>query len=107
MAASMNLLQLLDADLGVDGGGVELLVTEELLDEGDVGPVFQHVRGAGMAEDVAAALALQARLLEPCRDHPAEDIGIECVAVARQKQGLCAGAQAQARIRFTLKQYKA
>ncbi len=33
----MDGLELLDADLGVNGRGFELLVTEELLDETDVG----------------------------------------------------------------------
>ena len=58
MAAGVNLLQLLDGDFGVDRRGVELLVSEQLLDETDVGPVFQHVRGATVAQDVAAAFAL-------------------------------------------------
>ena len=52
-------------DFGVDRRGVELLVSEQLLDETDVGPVFQHVRGAGVPQDVAAAFALQPGLLQP------------------------------------------
>ena len=56
MAAGVNLLQLFDADLGVNGGGVELLVPKQLLDEADVRPVFQHVRGAGVPEQMAASL---------------------------------------------------
>jgi hypothetical protein len=55
MAAGVNLLKLLDADFGIDRGGVEFLVSEQLLDEADVGPVLQHVRGAGVAQHVAAA----------------------------------------------------
>jgi len=40
MAGTVDLLQLLDADLGVNLGGGELGVAEELLDEADVGSVF-------------------------------------------------------------------
>ncbi len=43
MAAGVNFLQLLDADFGVDGGGVEFLVPEQLLSEPDVGSVLRHV----------------------------------------------------------------
>jgi hypothetical protein len=32
----------LDRDLGVDGGGVELLVAQELLDGADVRPASEH-----------------------------------------------------------------
>ncbi len=40
MAGTVNLLQLLDADLGVNLGGGEFSVAEELLDKADVGAVF-------------------------------------------------------------------
>ncbi len=40
--------ELLDADLGVDGGGFEFFVTEKLLDEADVGSAFEHVGGTGV-----------------------------------------------------------
>src|SRR5947207_3622784 len=46
MAAGVNFLKLFDADLGVNRGGVEFLVAEQLLNEPDVGAVLQHVRGA-------------------------------------------------------------
>jgi hypothetical protein len=36
--------------LGVDGGGVEFLVPEQLLDETNVGAVLEHVRSAGVAQ---------------------------------------------------------
>lgn len=57
MAAGVNFLKLLDADFGVDGRGVEQLVAEQLLDEADVRPGFQHVRGAGVPQHMAAAPA--------------------------------------------------
>ncbi len=40
MAGAVDLLELLDADLGVNLGGGEFGVAEELLDEADVGSVF-------------------------------------------------------------------
>jgi hypothetical protein len=55
VTAGVNRLKLLDADLGVKGGGVEFFVAQQLLDKPDVSPIFQHVRRAGMPQDVAAA----------------------------------------------------
>lgn len=37
MAPSVSVVQLLDGEFGLDGGGVEFLVTEQLLDEPDIG----------------------------------------------------------------------
>ena len=42
----MDGFELLDAHVGVDGRGFELLVAEELLDEADVRAAFEHVGGA-------------------------------------------------------------
>lgn len=55
MAGTVDLLQLLDADLGVNLGGGEFGVAEKLLDEADVGSVFEHQGGAGVAQQVATA----------------------------------------------------
>ena len=41
MAAGVNFLELFDRDFGVDRGRVELLVSEQLLDEPDVRAVLQ------------------------------------------------------------------
>ena len=43
-----------DAHLGVKAGGVGLGVAEELLDVAKIGPAFQHVGGAGVAQQVRA-----------------------------------------------------
>ena len=69
-------------DFGVNGGGVELLVSEQLLDEPDVGPVFQHVRGAGVPQDVAAAFAVSAR---PCCSH-ADTMRLRHVGIERRRR---------------------
>jgi len=55
MGRRMNLLQLLDRDLGVNLRRRELGMTQQLLDEPDVGPAFEHQRGAGVPEQVARA----------------------------------------------------
>ena len=83
----MDGFELFDADLGVDGGGFELFVAEELLDEPDVGPAFQHVGGAGGANQMAASGAADVGLLDPFADHAAEHVGVERGAVAGEEQG--------------------
>lgn len=65
MTAGVNLLKLFDGDLRVNRRGVKVRMAEQLLDEADVRPVLQHVRGAGVAERMTAALAWHARLLQP------------------------------------------
>jgi len=50
MGRRMNLLQLLDRDLGVNLGRAQLGMTQQLLDEPDVGPAFEHQGGAGVPE---------------------------------------------------------
>ena len=64
-AAGVNLLKLLDADLGVNGRGLELLVPEQPLDEPDVGSVFQHAHGAGVPQDVDATFAFHTAISWP------------------------------------------
>ena len=49
----MNSPQLTDGHLGVYLGCLEPGVAEHLLDEADVGAVFEHVRGAGVPEEMA------------------------------------------------------
>ena len=50
MGRRMNLLQLLDRDLGVNLGRAQLGMTQQLLDEPYVGLAFQHQGGAGVPE---------------------------------------------------------
>jgi hypothetical protein len=97
MTAGVNLLKLFDADLGINRGRVEFFMAEQLLDEPDVRPVFQHVRRAGVPQDVAAAFAFQPGLGQPRGHHAGHDIRIERAAVAGQKQRLRARVQGQTR----------
>ena len=76
----MDFLQLEDAYLGVDRGGVEVLVAEQLLDVADVGPAFEHVGGAGVAQQMATALA-RAHLLQPGPHHARDHVRVERPAV--------------------------
>ena len=103
MAAGVNFLKLFDADLGVNGRGVELFVAKQLLDEPDVGSVFQHVRGAGVPQHVAGRPGASARLFQPGRHHARHHVGIEGLAVAGEEQGLRARVQAQTRAHFACK----
>ena len=60
MEAAVDLLEFVDLDVGVDGGGVEVFMAEQLLDVADVGASFEHVGGAGVAEEMASAASPEA-----------------------------------------------
>ena len=90
---AMHGLELLDAHLGVNGGGFEFLVTKELLNEPDVGPAFQHVGGTGGADQMAASGTVDVGLFDPLGDHAAEHVGIEGLAVAGEEEGALGGIQ--------------
>ncbi len=78
----MDGLEFLDAYVGVDGGGFELGVSEELLDVADVRAAIEHVRGAGVAEKVRASCAVDVGLPDVAGHLEAEHFGIEAFAVA-------------------------
>jgi len=60
MRAHVDFLELLDGDLGIDLGRVQALMAEHLLDVADVGAVFQHFGGHGVAEEMTGARLLNA-----------------------------------------------
>ncbi len=93
MTAGVDFLELADGDLGVDGGGLELGVSQELLDVPDVGPALEHVRGAGVTKELATAPKARGR--HPFADHAADDIGIEGFSVAGEEKGLHSGIEAK------------
>lgn len=86
MASILHGLEFLDAHVGVDGGGFELGVSEELLDVADVRAAFEHVRGAGVAKQVRAAGSADVGLLDVVGALAAEDFWIEELAVAGEKE---------------------
>lgn len=88
--------ELLDAHLGVNGSGFELFVAEELLDEADVGSAFEHVGGAGVADEVAASRAVDLGFFDELGDHAAEDVGVEWLAVAGEEEGGLVDVQGEA-----------
>ena len=77
MAGRMDLLQLLNADLGVNLGGGEFGVAEELLDEADVGSVFEHQGGAGVTQKVARAAFAEFGGVDVIADELGEPVGRE------------------------------
>ncbi len=82
----MHLLELVDLHLGVDGRGVEPGVAEQGLDVADVRPGLQHVRGAGVAQQVAAARPPDVGRLDVAPDRAPEHGGADALAVAAQEQ---------------------
>ncbi len=68
VAAGVDGLELLDADLGVDGGGFQLLVAQKLLNETDVRPAFEQVNGGRMSHQMTASGAADVGGLEPFGD---------------------------------------
>ena len=51
-AEGLDLADRLQGHAGVDGGGVELLVAEQDLDDAEVGPALQKVSGEAVPERV-------------------------------------------------------
>lgn len=91
MGGGVVLFQLLDADLGVNLRRAQLGMSQELLDEPDVGPTFKHQCGASVAEQVATATLAKIggvdvfadKLRESVRGERLEQVGEEQRAVVR------------------------
>lgn len=69
----MDLLKLLDGEVGVEFGGVEVFVAEELLDGAEVGSVVHHEGGDGVAEEMAGAFLFDACGLNVFANEVAKD----------------------------------
>ena len=100
MGALVNFLQVPDGDLGVDAGGVEPGVAEELLHDADVGSVFVHVGRAAVAQEVAASGLLDPGGFDRFGDPVAEVAGADSLAVSAQEEGLFADFEDQAGAAF-------
>jgi len=87
MGPLVDFLQLGDAHLGVDLGGVEPGVAEQDLDGADVRPVVVHVRGAAVAEQVTASGLLDAGLFHRPLDPVADVVRIEPGSVSADEEG--------------------
>ena len=84
MAAGVNLLKLFDADLGINRRRLQLFMSKQLLDKPDVGSVFQHVRRAGVPDQVTRCHPPR-HLLDPRGHHARYHVGIEGAAVAGEE----------------------
>ena len=87
MGPGVHELQLIDAHFGVDRRGFGFFVTEELLDEADIGSVVVHVGSTGVAKEMTTAGAADVGFLDEPGDHAREHVGVEGFAVAGQEQG--------------------
>ena len=56
MAFAVDVEEMLDVEVGVVLGRGQALVAEEFLDDAEVGPAVQEMRGEGMAQGVRADL---------------------------------------------------
>lgn len=63
-------------------------MAQELLDEADLRPAFEHVGGASVADEVAASAPADLGLLDVFGGQAAEDVGVEGFAVAGDEEGL-------------------
>ena len=70
MGCGMNLLQRSDGDLGIDLRGLQVLMSEHLLDEADVGSALVHQRRHRVAEQMAGAGLAQLGGVDPFLAHP-------------------------------------
>ena len=87
MTPRMHGLQLMDADLRVNGRRVEIGVPEQLLDVTDVRAAFEHVRGASVAQQMTTSFARQPGALKVPRHQTSQSVGMEATAKAGQKEG--------------------
>ena len=59
--------------MGVDLGGLERRVAEDLLDRSEIGAVLEHERGHAVAEQVARALFVDSSSLQVTFDSFGQD----------------------------------
>ena len=87
MGGGMDGFELADGHVGVDLGGGEEGVAQHLLNEAEVGSVFQHEGGAGVAEEVATPNRSQARAPDVLADQGAQAVDGKGLAAAAHKEG--------------------
>lgn len=87
VVVGVDLLEAFDGEVGVEFGGFELLVAEELLDGAEIGPVVEEVGGAGMAEEVTGAFLFGLGALDVFADEVAQSIGVEGLTSGVEEEG--------------------
>jgi len=71
----VGLLELFNADMGVDLRATQRGVAEHLLDVANVGSVFEHERGHGVAEDMGRSFFMNVGPVDVASDEFADGPG--------------------------------
>ncbi len=87
MGSIVDFLELLKVGLEIELGRIEMLVTQQRLDDFDVGPVFQEMSGKATADSVAGE-RLEAGNLGVTAEHLCDASGCYGFAGASEEEGL-------------------
>lgn len=82
MTPGMNLLQVIDGDMGVNLGGFQGFMTKQFLNMADWCPVFKHVGCAGVAKGMGGDVFLDTCLAGATFDHGPYAIGVHLTSPA-------------------------
>lgn len=86
MEPVMGLFEILDCHPGVYLGGGEGVVAEQLLDDPDIGSVLQHMRGTGMAEDMAGNILFESGFFTATLDDLEYPLVVEHLSIAVENE---------------------
>ena len=90
MGQRMHLGKLADGDVGIELRGSGIGMAEQSLDEAQLGAVLQHVRGTGVAEQMARTRCIDAGVFQVPLHPVAEFVITERLTVIAQEQRLLA-----------------
>ena len=93
MSRPVHCEELVDRDVGVDLRRLDVGVAEHLLDEADVGATFEHVRRAGMTQQVRAAELVHAGELHVALDLLRDEVRPHRLAVVGEEERCGVGRQ--------------
>ena len=93
MGLLVDLLESLDARVGVDLRRRDRRVAEQLLHGAQVGAGVEEVRGEGVAQRVDAEAGVLVDLLEEARDGLLHGAHADALAGAREEHGVAIGAR--------------
>ena len=100
MKATMGFDEFRDADVGVDGRGFELHMTEHRLNVANVAPIAQESGGEGVAQGVTAASLAGQGAANETRDMVSEQAGFQSLAFCVEKDGVVARPGGELRTHF-------
>jgi hypothetical protein len=75
-------------DMGIDHGGGNVIVSEQLLNGADVGAALEQVSGEGMAKGMGADLPRQTGTADDQLDGFVDDAGVNMVATSDSRTGV-------------------